>query len=157
MASNGYLKIPDINGESKRSDHEDEIIIQSFSWGVNRNTFRNTGGQREPGLAQVQSVAISKDFDASSPYLALACLKAKNLGDVVLALRKDQGDAHSDFLIITMTNTIVEDYNTSAGGDRPMDSFNLSFDSLKMKYLEDTDDLTAGNEHEVEYDILAAT
>ena len=56
-----------------------------------------------------------------------------------------------------MTNTIVEDYNTSASGDRPMDSFNLSFDSLKMKYLEDTDDLTAGNEHEVEYDILAAT
>ncbi len=102
-------------------------------------------------------MAISKDFDASSPYLALACLKAKNLGDVVLALRKDQGDAHSDFLIIAMTNTIVEDYNTSAGGDRPMDSFNLSFDSLKMKYLEDTDDLTAGNEHEVEYDILAAT
>lgn len=157
MAFSGYLKIEDIPGESKRTDHEDEIVISSVSWGVSRSAFRNSGGQRESGLPELQSIAISKDYDCSSPYLALACINAKNLGEVVLSLRKDQGDAHSDYLTVTMTNTLVENYQVAGGGGgNPVDSLSLSFDTIKIKYLQDADDLTDGGEHEVEYDILAA-
>ena len=67
MAFSGYLKIDDIPGESKRSGHEEEIVISSFSWGAMRSAFRNSGGQRESGLPEVQSVSLTKDFDASSP------------------------------------------------------------------------------------------
>lgn len=157
MAFSGYLKIDDIPGESKRSGHEEEIVISSFSWGAMRSAFRNSGGQRESGLPEVQSVSLTKDFDASSPYLALACIKAKNLGDVVLTLRKDQGDEHSDYLTITLTNVLVESYQTGGGGGgNPVDTVSLSFDSIKVLYIQDADDLTAGGEHEMEYDILAA-
>ncbi|WP_300042646.1 type VI secretion system tube protein Hcp [uncultured Paracoccus sp.] len=157
MAFSGYLKITDIPGESKRADHEEEIVVSSFSWGVSRAAFRNAGGQRESGLADVQSLSISKDYDASSPYLALACMKAKNLGETVLTLRKDQGDAHSDYLTITLTNTLVEHYQTSGGGGgNPIDSLVLSFDTMKIKYIADADDLSQGAEHEIEYDLLAA-
>lgn len=158
MAFSGYLAIEDIPGESKRSGHEDEIVISTYSWGASRSAFRNSGGQRESGLAEIQAMSLSKDFDASSPYLTLACIKAKNLGEVVLTLRKDQGDEHSDYLTITMTNTIVESYQTSGGGGgNPVDSLTLSFDTFKIKYIQDADDLTAGDEHEVEYDMVAAT
>jgi len=157
MAFSGYLKIDDIPGESKRSDHEGEIVVSSFGWGVTRSAFRNSGGQRESGLPEVQSMSISKDYDASSPYLALACIKAKNLGDVILTLRKDQGDEHSDYLTVTMTNVMVEAYQTAGGGGgNPVDSISLSFDSVKMLYIEDSDSLTKGGEHEMDYDILAA-
>jgi type VI secretion system secreted protein Hcp len=157
MAFSGYLKIDDIEGESKRADHEGEIIVSSFSWGATRSAFRNSGGQRESGLPEVQSLNLTKDYDASSPYLALACIKAKNLGDVILTLRKDQGDEHSDYLTITLTNTLVESYQTGGGGGgNPVDSLTLSFDSIKVKYIQDADDLTAGGEHEIEYDVLAA-
>lgn len=157
MAFSGYLKIDDIPGESKRADHEEEIVVSSFSWGASRSAFRNSGGQRESGLPDIQSMSISKDFDAASPYLSLACIKAKNLGEVVLTLRKDQGDEHSDYLTITMTNTLVENYQVSGGGGgNAVDSLSLSFDSIKMKYLQDADDLTKGAEHEIEYDLLAA-
>lgn len=157
MAFSGYLKIDDIPGESKRSGHEEEIVVSSFSWGATRSAFRNSGGQRESGLPEVQSLSISKDFDASSPYLALACIKAKNLGDVVLTLRKDQGDEHSDYLTITLTNVLVESFQTGGGGGgNPVDSVTLSFDTVKMLYIQDADDLTKGGEHEMEYDILAA-
>lgn len=157
MAFSGYLKIESIPGESKRSDHENEIVVSSFSWGVSRSAFRNSGGQRESGLPEIQSIAITKDYDASSPYLSLSCINATNLEEVVLTLRKDQGDAHSDYLTITLTNTLVENYQVSGGGGgNPMDSLTLSFDSIKILYLQDADDLTAGGEHEIEYDILAA-
>lgn len=157
MAFSGYLKIDDIPGESLRSGHEEEIVVSSFSWGAHRSAFRNSGGQRESGLPEVQAMSISKDYDASSPYLALACIKAKNLGDVVLTLRKDQGDEHSDYLTITMTNVLVESYNTGGGGGgNPIDNITLSFDSITQKYIQDANDLTAGGEHEMEYDILAA-
>lgn len=153
----GYLKISDIQGESKRAGHENEIVVISFSWGASRDSFRNAGSQRESGLAQVQSIVINKDFDAASPYLALACLKAKNLGEVVLTLRKDAGDEHIDYLTITLQNTIVENYSTSGGGGgNPVDSISLAFDKIKMLYLQDADDLTKGGEHEFEYDIVAA-
>jgi type VI secretion system secreted protein Hcp len=158
MAFAAYLKIEDIPGESKRSGHENEIVVSSFSWSTVRSAFRNSGGQRESGLPEVQALQMSKDYDASSPYLALACIKAKNLGEVVLALRKDAGDEYTDYLTITMTNVLVEAYGTSGGsGGNPMDTLTLSFDSIKMVYIQDADDLTEGGEHEIEYDILAAT
>jgi type VI secretion system secreted protein Hcp len=157
MAFSGYLKIDDIEGESKRAEHEGEIIVSSFSWGASRSAFRNSGGQRESGLPEVQSLGITKDYDASSPYLALACIKAKNLGEVILTLRKDQGDEHADYLTVTLTNTMVESYQTGGGGGgNPVDSLSLSFDSIKVKYVQDADDLTKGGEHEIEYDVLAA-
>jgi len=157
MAFSGYLNITDIPGESIRSGHEEEIIISSFSWGASRSAFRNSGGQRESGLPEIQSIAISKDYDASSPYLAWSCIKATNLGEVVLTLRKDQGEEHQDYLTITMTNTLIENYQVSGGGGgNPVDSLMLSFDTIKIKYLQDASDLTDGAEHEVEYDILAA-
>jgi type VI secretion system secreted protein Hcp len=56
-----------------------------------------------------------------------------------------------------MTNTLVESYQTGGGGGgNPVDSLTLSFDSIKVKYIQDADDLTAGGEHEIEYDVLAA-
>lgn len=150
----GYLKIDDIPGESDRAGHEDEIVISSFSWGANRASFRNSGGQRESGLAELAPLSMSKDYDSSSPYLALACIKAKNLGEVVMTLRKDQGDEHSDYLTITITNTIVENYQTSGGGGgNPVDSLTLGYDTIKIKYIEDADDLSKGDEHEIEYDV----
>jgi type VI secretion system secreted protein Hcp len=157
MAFAAYLKIPDIEGESKRAGYENEIVISSFSWGVARSAFRNSGGQRESGLPEVQSISISKDYDASSPYLALACIKAKNLGELVLTLSKDAGDESVAYLTITLTNTIVESYQTGGGGGgNPVDSLSFSFDSIKMKYQQDSDDLSKGGEHEIEYDVLAA-
>ncbi|RCW88618.1 Hcp family type VI secretion system effector [Paracoccus lutimaris] len=158
MAFSGYLKIADIKGESVRKGHENEIVIASFSWGVSRSAFRNSGGQRESGLPEIQSLSISKDYDASSPYLAKACIKAVNLKEVVMTLRKDQGEEHSDYLQITMQNTLVENYQVSGGsGGNPVDSFTLSFDKIKIMYIQDANDLTKGGEHPIEYDILAAT
>jgi type VI secretion system secreted protein Hcp len=158
MAFSGYLKIDDIPGESKRSGHEGEIVVSSFSWSAHRSAFRNSGGQRESGLPEIQALSLTKDYDAASPYLSLACIKAKNLGDVVLTLRKDAGDEHIDFLTITMTNVLIESYSVGGGGGgNPVDTITMSFDSIHQKYIEDAGDLTAGTEHEMEYDILAAS
>ncbi len=157
MAFGAYLKIEDIKGESIRSGHEEEIVIASFSWGVSRASFLNSGGQRESGLPEIQSIHLTKDYDAASPYLAWSCIKAVNLGEVVLTMRKDQGDEHSDYLTFTMTNSIFERFQVSGGGvGNPIDSVSMSFDTVKIKYIQDANDLTAGGEHEVEYDILAA-
>ena len=76
---------------------------------------------------------------------------------MILTLRKDQGDEHADYLTVTLTNTMVESYQTGGGGGgNPVDSLSLSFDSIKVKYVQDADDLTKGGEHEIEYDVLAA-
>ena len=74
-----------------------------------------------------------------------------------MGLRKDAGDDHKDYLTITMTNVLIESYNTSGGGGgNPVDSVVLSFNTVHQKYIQEDTDLLDGGEHEMEYDILAA-
>ena len=153
-----YIRFDGVDGESVHGGHEGECAFSSFSWGVARTVFRNTGGQRETGLPEVQSISISKDYDAASPYLALACLKARNMGEVVLSFSKDAGETPVDYLTITLTNTIIESYTVGGSGNSGLvESLSLNFEQIKVLYQQDADDLTRGAEHEFTYDRLRAT
>ncbi len=159
MALTGYLKIPDIDGESQRAEHEDEIDIYDFTWGIEQAAGAQTGRGRSKGRAQISALTCAKAYDASSPYLALAAMQGKSFDEVVLTIRKDSGDAHLDYLIITMENVIISQYAiTGAGEDEGqtiMEDVGLSFENVKVKYTVQADDHSKGDEHEIEYDIAA--
>ena len=110
MALTGYLLIPDIAGESQRVDHEEEIDVHSITWGISQGAAAQMGRGRSKGRADISTLKVNKYYDASSPYLALACMQGKSFDEIVLSVRKDSGEAHLDYLVITMTNVIVSDY-----------------------------------------------
>ena len=158
MPLTGYLRIPDIPGESKRAQHEDEIDIHDIRWSIEKRAAARVGRGRSRSRAKVGALLLSKFADASSVYLALACLQGKSFPDMTLAVRKDSGEAHLDYLTITMENVTISKYEvlgTGEGGQMIEELLGLVFEEVSYRYVVQADGRSAGAEHEIEYDIAA--
>lgn len=154
MPLTGYLKIPDIPGESQRVDHEDEIDVQDISWGVERATTASIGRGRARARADLNPLVVEKFYDRASPFIAQAVRQGKSFDEVVLAIRKDSGEAHLDYLIITMENVVISSCNFASGADetRPEaigEVVEFEYERVSFKYVVQEDDHSAGSEYEV--------
>lgn len=162
MAFTGYLKIDGIDGESKRAEHEGEIDCFGVEFHAQQMSSSSVGSGRTRGRATLSDFTFYKWYDASSPYLALACAKGKSFTEIVFTARKDSGDAHLDYLIITLENCIISGYKMAQNA--PEESSNeliseqieVSYEKLNIKYVVQADDHSKGDEHEIEYDLVAA-
>ena len=156
----GYLEVPDVPGESRRAEHEDQIDIHDVSWGVSRPASSALGSGRTQSSAHISDFTFSKYFDASSTYLSLATMQGKSFDEIVFYARKDSGDAHLDYLKITMTNCVFTNFSmSSAGSDASTqlisETLSIACEKLNIVYTVQADDHSAGDEHEIEYDIAA--
>jgi type VI secretion system secreted protein Hcp len=156
-----YLKIGDIAGESQRVDHEEEIDIHDIMWNIEHGSAARVGkGRRARARAHVGAINLKKFTDAASPYLVLACMQGKSFPDMVLSVRKDSGEAHLDYLIITMENVTISQFETIGVGEEEdgqmiEERLGLVFENVTYKYTVQGDDHSAGGEHEITYDIAA--
>ena len=161
MAFSGYIKIPDIDGESKQAEHEGEIDCWGVSWGAAQSSSAAVGSGRTRGRSVVQDFNFSKWYDAASPYLALACMQGKSFDEIIFMVRKDSGDAHLDYLQVTLTNCVVTSYQMSGSGpnvgdnDMIAENVTISAEKIKVLYVVQADDHSAGDEHEIEYDVVS--
>ena len=154
MSLTGYLAIEDIPGESRRADHEDEIDVFGVEWSVEQMPRAMIGRGRVRARADVKPVVIRKLCDRASPYLAEASARGRSFPEAVLTVRKDSGEASLDYLIITMENVIVSAYGMASGvedgpGDLISEKVELDFETVTIKYTQQADDHSAGDEHEV--------
>jgi type VI secretion system secreted protein Hcp len=162
MAFTGYLKIEGIDGESVRADHEGEIDCWGVTFSAQQASSSSVGSGRTRGRATLSDFGFMKTYDASSPYLALACAKGKSFGEIVFSARKDSGDAHLDYLVVTLENCIISSYQMGisapeeTSGQQITESIAVSYEKLKIKYVVQADDHSKGDEHEIEYDLVAA-
>jgi type VI secretion system secreted protein Hcp len=161
MALTGYLKLPDIEGESLRADHEGEIDVHGVHWNIRQRSSANTGSGRTQSRADISGVTVYKWYDAASVYLALAAMQGKALDECVLMIRKDSGDAHLDYLTITMKKCAISEYErvnddpSDDGSQMIREKLTLTFEEITVKYTVQAEDHSAGNEHEVDYSIVA--
>jgi len=162
MAFTGYLKIEGIDGESKRADHEGEIDCFGVKFEARQSSSSSVGSGRTRGRATLSEFTFYKWLDSASPYLMLACAKGKSFGEIVFTVRKDSGDAHLDYLVITLENCIIAVYQMAqnapedASAELIAEEIGISYEKVTFKYVVQADDHSAGDEHEVEYDLVAA-
>ncbi len=155
MALTAYLKIDDIDGESTKAEHEDEILIYDLMWNIEQQSTK-TGRGRSRTRAQVGALELKKYNDAASPYLILSCIQGKSFRNMVLSVRSGSGDANLDYLIITMQNVRISKLDTlgvSDDGQKIKEVLGLTFQNVTYKYTVQNDDHTAGDEHEVSFNI----
>ncbi len=137
-ALTGYLKIPDIPGESQASGHEEEIDIHDISWTIFRPVVGDTGSTRSRGDVVLEDLVVAKAVDKSTPKLMEACADGKEFPEIIISLRKDSGEAHLDYLKITLTNVRVTSYDID-GSDQsgvPLSSTSFIYEELKVTYTE---------------------
>jgi type VI secretion system secreted protein Hcp len=147
--ANIFLKLTDVEGESKDASHGAEIEVQSFSWGLTQSgTTHGSGGGG--GIAMhVQDLSFTKLADKATPTLMKFCANGKHIAEGILTVRK-AGETPQDFCIYTMKEIIVSSVQTGGSGDAAQmhESASLNFAEVKVEYKKQEDDgsLGAGTE-----------
>jgi len=143
-ASDMFLKVAGVNGESSDAKHKGEMDVLSWSWGTS-NGKAVTGKGRVPG-ACIQDLQLVKPVDIASPSLILMAVTGEVANDATLTVRRS-GATQSDVLLLKFTNVSVSSYQTggSDGSNILTEQLALHFDSLLGEYRPIKPDGTAGN------------
>ena len=79
MPTDIFMKIRDIQGESRDKDHKDEIEVLSWSWGLsNQVASPSPGGGAGAGKVKFQDISFTHLVDKASPNLMLSCASGKH-------------------------------------------------------------------------------
>jgi type VI secretion system secreted protein Hcp len=156
MATDMFLKIAGIKGESKDKTHKEEIDVLAWSWALSQSGGFHAGAGGGAGKVNVQDLSFTKWIDKSSPDLMMACCNGKHLADATLVIRK-AGEKPLEYLTITMTDVLITSCSTggSGGEDRLTENLSLNFAKVKVVYKEQTEKGAEGAKPEMTWDIQA--
>jgi type VI secretion system secreted protein Hcp len=134
MASNYFLKIDGIPGESLDAKHKDEIEVLSWSWGETNEPPPASGGGAGSGKVAMTDLHVSANLSRASPQLLLACASGKHIKSAVLSGRK-AGKAQAEFLTFSLSDVLVSGYQTGgSAAEVPLDSISLNFSKIEVSY-----------------------
>ncbi|MEL6364658.1 MAG: type VI secretion system tube protein Hcp [Pseudomonadota bacterium] len=154
MASDFFLKLEGIEGESADDAHPNEIVALSWSWGVSQSGSAHMGAGAGAGKASAQDMSFTKFVDKSSPELMKRCSNGKHVPTATLIARK-AGEKPLEYLKITMTDVLISSYQTggSGGEDLLVESVTLNFGAIEVEYTEQGKDGSKGKATKAKFDI----
>jgi len=147
MAVDILIKIAGVDGESLIQDHEDEIDVLAWSWGLSQSGSMHMGGGAGAGKVNVQDVSLTKYVDKATPNLMRACCNGEHFSEATLTVRKAGKDA-LDYLKIKMSPVLVTSVGTgaSSGEDRLTENVTLNFAKVEVAYTPQKEDGTGDAE-----------
>jgi type VI secretion system secreted protein Hcp len=153
MALNMHINIAPLKGEARIK--KDQIEVLAWSWGASNSGSAHTGGGIGAGKANVHDLSFTKYVDKTSPDLMLSCCNGKHFAEAVLTVDKAGGDKSVEYLKITMKDVMISSLSTggSGGEDRLTENVTLNFSKVKVKYVEQTKEGSAGSDSEKGWDI----
>ena len=133
-ASDMFLKLTGVKGESQDSKHKDEIDVLSWSWGTSTGTGKTKRGTIAPQC--IQDLAFTKFVDSSTPQLIMLGVMGETAKEGTLTVRKS-GEKQAEYLTLKMTDVMVTSYQTggvSGNESQLMDQVVLTFSSISGEY-----------------------
>jgi type VI secretion system secreted protein Hcp len=144
-ASDMFLKLSGVKGESVDDKHKGEIDVLSWSWGMSTGTGKVKRGTIPPQC--IQDLQLTKATDSASPQLIMNGVLGEVAKEGTLTMRK-AGKDQQEFLVIKMTDVLVTSYQTggSAGSESNLiDNVVLHFGSISGEYRQQLPDGRLGN------------
>ena len=131
-ATDMFLKLNGIEGESADKTHAKEIEV--LSWSRSRsNSSSVVGGS---GKAALGDLSITKYTDKSTPHLLLRCLAGTLIPDGKLTIRK-AGASQQEFFTYDMKDIYVTSVSAAenANDDRALEQISLAPDYINETYF----------------------
>lgn len=134
-ASDMFLKITNITGESMDEKHKGEIDVLSWSWGQSTGTARTRRGG-VPAVC-IQDLSFTKLIDSASPGLIMMGMTGQVAPDAALVVRKAGERGQQEYFRLRMTNVSVLSFQTggSSGEETLSENVVLRFESLRGEYF----------------------
>jgi type VI secretion system secreted protein Hcp len=117
MKIDGFLKVPDIPGESKRAGHEDEMEIYGLLFDMESPHDANTRARR--GRVALSPIVCVKNYDIGSVYLKQALFQNKVFDEVQITARRTIEGETSDYLVIKLEKASLVSYSFRPSEDDP--------------------------------------
>ena len=160
MATNFFLALDSISGESTDSAHTNQIQVLSWSHSFNQPTSptRSSAGSGTVEQANHADFSITKYIDSATDDLLKACWSGKQIATgTFTAYRSDGSGDGVNYLEIDFANVIVSNYSISGGtGDIPVETVTLSYSKVTYKYTPQKQaDGTGGAAQPVTHDLAA--
>jgi type VI secretion system secreted protein Hcp len=160
MATDYYLKLDGVEGESQKEGHTKEIEVASWSWGGSNSGSFALGSGGGTGKFSASDIVVNVPLSKASAKLLQACTKGSHIDKAVLTARKSGGDAKPyDFLKITLEHCLVSGFNCngSQGIDQLVDQITLNFTKITYEYFaQDASKGTVSSTGSVSYDLAKA-
>jgi len=137
MASDIFLKIEGVDGESTDDKFKNHIEVLSYSWGAsNPPSPFSQGAGLGAGKVSFSDINISTSYSKASPKLMMDCALGEHLKKATLIHRKAGGQGQV-FLTYHFSECLVSSYQSGAQGQDsiPMESFSLAYTKVELEYL----------------------
>jgi type VI secretion system secreted protein Hcp len=154
MASDIFLKVDGIAGESNDSKHKDEIDVSSFSWGLSNTSSHSAGAGGGSGKVQFNDFHFSTNTSKASPLLMKACATGEHIKDATITVRK-AGGTQLEFMKVKFSDVLISSYNNAGGGDTPQDQVSLNFAKIEFSFTSQNADGKPGDTVRAGWDLRA--
>ncbi len=135
MATDYFLKIDGISGESLDSKHKGEIELQSFSWGDTLETAPSPAGGGA-GKAHIKDFQFMTKMSKASPLLFLASVSGQHIKSAVVTGRKP-GAMMLEYLTIKFTDVLISSYESDVSAPDqllPLEQVSFNFGQIVVSY-----------------------
>jgi type VI secretion system secreted protein Hcp len=144
MASDAYLLIDSINGESQAQGMTNYIELDSFSFGASNPA--DVGGKGlSAGKCSLSDFSFTCAVDQASYQILKALYTGQHIATSTFALKKGGGATTTDpYLQVIMTNCYITS-NSMGGGSQgvPSQSVSIAYEQIEFQYY--TQDTSSGS------------
>lgn len=134
-ASNMFLKLDGIDGESMDDQHKDWIEIESWSWSVDNPTSFAVGQGGQATQAHFAPINVTKNVDKASVTLWQNCTTGKHIQGGTISCMKLDGESRIEYLKIQLTDILVSGIQTSGHGTEHSVHENVALQFAKFTEL----------------------
>ncbi len=155
MASDMFIKLGDIKGESLDDQHTDEVEVMSWSWDGRGSQPVPGGSGGGTGKAGFNDLTFTHSVDKATPNLMKACATGEHIGDATLTVRKSGTDPQ-EYLLIKMEQVFVASVMPGGAGDGGLiEDVGLQFAKVELEYKPQKEDGSPDAGVIFKYDIKA--
>jgi len=151
-----YLRIDTIKGESEAVGFEEQMQIESWSFGANNSGSANVGTGMGTGKVSMQDFHFVIQNGSASVQLFLATCKGNHIPQAVLSCRKTGGDGTPyTYYKVTFGDLVISSFQTggsNGSGALPMESISFNFTKITHEYFQQKANGTVALTNTVTYD-----
>ena len=126
-----FLKVAGVTGEAGDADHQGQIDVMSWSWGMQASVSAATGLPQ--GKGAMSELHVVKRVDQSSPTLMSLLRNHAKIKDACLSVRK-AGEKPLEYFKIELETVRVTSLQTASEGEELIERVTLGYQKVKVSY-----------------------
>ncbi|WP_305824545.1 Hcp family type VI secretion system effector [Massilia brevitalea] len=137
MASDAYLQLDGIKGESQDQGHTDWIEVSGVRWGIQqpKSATSSTAGGHTAERAELTDITFEKIADLASPILMQTCAMGKTIPKAKFEFMRADGNGEPiKYFEVELENVLIGMISPLLSVGLHQETVGLKFSQVKWRY-----------------------